>query len=596
MISRKKTKQQQQQRRICNRLRPPRTRKEALGYRRCGYGFLFIGVIFLIIGIVVPISLRNHLEVELRGSSVLDSEESLGWKIWSDNEEFPIRTEVFVHDIVNPREILEDGALPVVIEKGPYVYDYYKKVFNYSWNDDRSLLRYRNHEYYKFRPDLSVGPETESFLTYNIVFQVMRAKLGQEEGPLALLPLIYETIVPTPMTERLFRRTRVEEILFGYPDPVLEYAQTLDPSIDPRYPGILGNQTWEESLEKALWYEIHTGKDDDSQIRQFQRIDNRTSWHVCEEPPCPPNPSEPIWATEEASRIRGGGDGSHFQPGLSKSDVLKFWDSTVLRVVDLEFVRETDVKGIRCFRYEVPEHFMESAVTNPRNADYYHFLVDGVYNISALSLGAPFFAMKPHFDGVGKEVRDTVRAGWPKIDTSSFFEIEPISGASMRIVGQTQLGMSLSPLPGIPAENGTVTWFENVTLSYPSIAYFKQSVEISEEDAKEFVRLVYGAVFLMDLSLIAGLVLGILLTLWSFWMIWFGRRQMYRLPTSLHRSRSDETSPLFDDDGMSPRVDGVTRGKRKDDIDLTYADPVEVLAPEEGEVEEGSDIVIVDEP
>jgi hypothetical protein len=98
--------------------------------------------------------------------------------------------------------------------------------------------------------------------------------------------------------------------IFGYPDAVMQIANSLDPNIDPVFPGFMFNATSREAAETRKGivsneFSFWTGKNHNDRMRQLVKWKGMDHVLACSKTPCPPNNWTDAWATHDAGAIHG---------------------------------------------------------------------------------------------------------------------------------------------------------------------------------------------------------------------------------------------------------------------------------------------------
>jgi len=305
------------------------------------------------------------------------------------------------------------------------------------------------------------------------------------------------------------------------------------------------------------------------EIRRFLIWDGMSSFQVCANPPCPPNPRAQAWATVEAGLVDGC-DGSQFPPHLDEGSRPMIWDSSSGRRISLVFSQETSYKGIDTYKYVIPPSYMENATTNPYNSVYFQFSANGLYNATNIAAKTPAFLSKPRMMGVDQSLRDAViiqNISIPLVDGGrTFQDIEPRSGIPMHAVAQSQFNVAIGPLPGIIMEDApSTTWFGNVSSTLMPIFWVMQEAGIGDADADQFKNDFYGVLFLVDFFQIGGYVMFGLLLLISLAMIFFGTHQ------HRHHRYNSEKQTLLSSDATTAKVRDTSSeyGEEEGAIDIS---------------------------
>lgn len=342
------------------------------------------------------------------------------------------------------------------------------------------------------------------------------------------LLLIYEVLIPMTEDERMFAKLTVQQLIFGYLDPVLSLANMIEPSVDPFFPGVLGNATSErDARDKIPPSQIYTGRHHPDKIRQFVKWQNKTHHTVCGTFPCPPNPMEPGWATWEASEIIGC-DGSQFPPGTKKTDKLRVWDASAFRSFQLEYSHDATYKGIKLNYFVIPDHTRQNSTINPHNWLYYQDGANGLFNITKSAQNVPAFASKVHFEGVDRSVVENVVCAWPThLNYDMFYGVEPIGGSTLHIRGGSQFNIFISPLPNMPIPDSDElrTWFATLRPTIVPVMWASQSASIGDDDAKTLADGLSFVHAVNDVALYGGVVFGFILFFSAIFLIYWSLRK-----------------------------------------------------------------------
>ncbi|KAK7895529.1 hypothetical protein WMY93_020854 [Mugilogobius chulae] len=153
------------------------------------------GVLFPLGDIVIEGTVKKEAVIE-PGTTAYDNWVAAGAIVYRQFWFFTVK---------NPTEVIELGATPVVMERGPYTYKFLPKDnITFNFNDTVSFALPLTAI---FEPSMSVGPEEENVVILN----------------LAVAPLhnILERMIKTSNSS-LFQSRSVKELLWGYTDPLLK--------------------------------------------------------------------------------------------------------------------------------------------------------------------------------------------------------------------------------------------------------------------------------------------------------------------------------------------------------------------------------------
>ncbi|KAJ8298092.1 hypothetical protein KUTeg_024623 [Tegillarca granosa] len=132
---------------------------------KCSVVTLILGVILLTMGCVMIPLLHNIIHEKIRETMPLVNG-SESYNTWIDPP-VPISFQIYVYHILNPKEVVQDGAKPAVIQKGPYTYREHKEKVDLKYTDDGHVT-YREITWYYFDREKSSGPEDEKITTLNV--------------------------------------------------------------------------------------------------------------------------------------------------------------------------------------------------------------------------------------------------------------------------------------------------------------------------------------------------------------------------------------------------------------------------------------------
>lgn len=492
----------------------------------------FVSVSLLALAVVGYFVLRHDISHAVRTAAALDDPTTTEFAKWADNAFDPIMLSAYFYNVLNPLEIMRDGAKPVLEEVGPFVYKDLRTHFNFTYSDDRSELAYKTFERYEFVPSLSVEDHSREVLTPNLPYLTLQANLYPNVITREFLFKWYENYT---QAETLFTRRSVRELLFGYPDPVLEKQTHLG------YPGVLLNMTSRDKAYPATT--IYTGKDAprDDLFRSIKAWRGEEVFRLCPTNPQPcanVSSNELAWGTVEASLTAPSSDGSQLPPGVDAGSSFYLFNLAALRRT--RFVNaggeRSVVKGVHCLRFRIDEREMLNFTSYAPNAAYYQGtpaepLSDGFFNLSHILANVEVFVSRPHLLGVGEPAASSVVALYvADVPEEGFIDIEPVTGTSMQLLQRSQFNFRIKPLPGMPVHlnefNESQTWFENVTDTIVPVVWFEDVALIDDSDASDLRGKLYEAKEFTHLSLYLGAPLCFLAACAGVWLVYAARTRL----------------------------------------------------------------------
>ncbi|KAK3544895.1 hypothetical protein QTP86_027639 [Hemibagrus guttatus] len=479
-----------------------------IGAVACALGLILIPVGDYVIGSTV------------KKEAVLE-EGTTAYKNWI-SADAPVYRQFWLFNVQNPDEVLKNGSIPQLWQKGPYTYRTRyipKENVTFFPNNTVSFLLPSGAI---FEPSMSVGAEEDMVTSLNIAVAVFRWCVGQYtvhkfstqvqdsgsgqrvmplsdhwstgvyfflfQGVYSLLNHKVANMMIQQSGSSLFQTRTVKELLWGYKDPMLKAPMGVFYPYNGTYDGP---------------YSIFTGKDDISKVSTIN------SWNHMQ--------SMSYWNNTYCDMINGT-DGSSFSPFLDKKTPLYFFSSDICRSVSAVFEDSLDLKGITVYRYMLPPNTFASPTENPDNQCYCiskettrNCTVAGVLDISTCK-GSPVLISLPHFLHGSKVLLELVHGLNPNPEEhSTYLDVEPITGFTLRFAKRLQVNMMYGPSKDIKILNKVkettifpIVWLnETAALDDETADMFKAEL-LSRMDTLELVQIALisaGAVMLV-LSLI----------------------------------------------------------------------------------------------
>lgn len=311
-----------------------------------------------------------------------------------------VGVQVYLMNLTNV-DAVRHGSRARVERIGPYVFRKSKRRARVSWLEGDEVVEFTEGTEYEFVGEDSVGNLTDVVHTLNIplvgaIELVMARSPSRMSGLFQLVIQLIERW-SDPRVKGIFMSRTVQELLFGYDDPLLSKLSHILPGIDSHF-SLLHNMTAEE----GYLMKMKTGKGD------IDGVTDLTVW----------NGVSKISAWESAEIVRGS-DGKQFPPAMS--NVLgevenitqnRVWVADAYRSVRI-FSDGTpgDSGTLKSLRY-----LPDNAVFSTRKK--YHQHIRGLFNISSpinagirgtrLDVGPKLFLSLPGFCNVDTLVSTSV--------------------------------------------------------------------------------------------------------------------------------------------------------------------------------------------
>ncbi|XP_067848532.1 lysosome membrane protein 2-like [Heptranchias perlo] len=373
--------------------------------------------------LIVKDDFTNIVEDRIKEQAKLKMN-SEAYKNWKDPPA-SVYLQFFMFHVENQLQILE-GERPIVRQIGPYTYKEIRHRTNVSLFDNATISAVTPRTFI-FEPLMSVGdPKNDSVTTINIPFIALLRMLKYS----GMVKKIGASILFTLRSRTLFHTRSVDELLWGYEDPILKLGHKLLPSFikDCRF-GLFYGMNGTNDGE----YVFNTGKND---YMEFTKI---ITWK---------GQKSLSWWTSNSSNMINGTDGASFHPLIKKDETLYLFASDICRSLYVMFEKELEVKGIKAYRFVIPKEIFAS--DHPDNKGFCpseNCHSSGVLNISICRQGAPVFISPPHFyNGDQKLVNDIIGMK-PNMEAhQSFLDIEPMTGIPIRIAKRMQINIHVESM------------------------------------------------------------------------------------------------------------------------------------------------------
>uniref|UniRef100_A0A3Q1JHE0 Platelet glycoprotein 4 n=1 Tax=Anabas testudineus TaxID=64144 RepID=A0A3Q1JHE0_ANATE len=421
--------------------------------RRCGLiaGAVLGAVVAILGGILIPVGnivIEGTVEKEAvieSGTTAYDNWVSTGANVYR---------QLWIFDLKNPIEVLQYGARPVVVEKGPYTYRIrYLPKENITFNPNNTVS-FLLPQGAIFEPSMSVGSEEDNVTSLNLAVAVSECHPNNRIKA---------------SNSSLFQRRTVKELLWGYTDPLLNGTIGVFSPYNGTYDG---------------YYNVYNGKDDISKVGIIDR------WRGEE--------SLDFWDDKYCDMINGT-DASSFPPFVDKKKPLYFFSSDICRSVSAGYEKKLNLKGIEVYHYTLQPSTLASPTVNPDNQCFCRDMkttknctLAGVLDISSCQDGRPIYISLPHFLHGSPSLQDQVVGLNPNEEHhNTFLDVEPTTGFTLRFAKRIQVNMMYGPSKVITYKVKDYTIFPLVWLN--------ETATLDDETADMFKRELTSRIQMLDI-------------------------------------------------------------------------------------------------
>ena len=136
--------------------------------KKCSFVLLALGILAIIVGVVIEV-VPDQIMPDLLKKNLAIVPESEIFKSWSEPDKLPVTMQFTFFDIKNnlmtkannesTDKPIEEGGMPIVEERGPYVYREKKIRSNVIFNEDQTQLSFSERTEYEFDEEASNGKE-----------------------------------------------------------------------------------------------------------------------------------------------------------------------------------------------------------------------------------------------------------------------------------------------------------------------------------------------------------------------------------------------------------------------------------------------------
>jgi len=326
----------------------------------------------------------------------------------------------------------------------------------------------------------------------NLPLITVDTMLKSEKLPKLVEDLVKE-FVSTMHDSSLFVNKTFEELLFGYNDPVFDFLhKIMKDKVPPQFGLFYGYNNSDDGV-----YLVNTGKNDISKVNIIEKWNSKEKLNW--------------WGTNETNMINGT-DGVFMSSGITKNSTLYIYNSDICRSIYVTFDKETEVRGIKTWRFKVPAEVFQSPKKNDANKGFCinypdNCLLDGVLEIATCKEGAPVVTSCPHFYMADPIYVKAVDGMNPQpLMHQTYLDIEPMSGAIFRANKRLQMNVRLKSseifhdMKNLKETIFPIAWLnESVYLDQNSSDMFKSEVvrNINIINSLQFIVLGIGILIIL---------------------------------------------------------------------------------------------------
>ncbi|KAK0166886.1 hypothetical protein PV327_004357 [Microctonus hyperodae] len=430
------------QRGICGKLQG--------GFLRRWWAAVGGGVLMIIFAAVLAALFPNIMEVIINHEVALrNGSRAYGW--WKEPPVVP-RMNIYIYNVTNADEFLNNGAKPILEELGPYIYIQKWDKTNVVFNGNGTVT-YNVRKRFVFSEESS-GSEDDLVVVPNVP---MLSATSQSRHAARFLRLAMASIMDI-LKIKPFVEVSVGQLLWGYEDPLLKLAKDVVPK-EQKLPYDQFGLLYGKNSTHPDRYTIFTGESDITKYGMMNRWNGKDAFHH--------------WTTDDCDTLMGG-DGSIFPPHITKQTVLKVFDKDLCRTLPLIFKEEVNTSNdVPGYRFVPPKDVFGAA---DRIASQQCFCPDGppcapegTFNVSLCQYDSPILLSFPHFYLADPALRESVIGiSPPEEEKHQFFiDVQPLMGTTLKARARVQINLAVSQVRDIkqvatfPDIIFPIMWFED---------------------------------------------------------------------------------------------------------------------------------------
>jgi lysosome membrane protein 2 len=450
----------------------------------CFIFLLFVAIVCFILAILLPSIIQDMVHKQIEQQIPLRVNDSLTYSPWV-SPPTPVYMQFWVFDVMNPDEVISNGAKPFLKQKGPITYLEKRLKTDIVFHDNNATVSYREVRTFHYQPQLSVLKETDNFTNINLPLLVFGAKIRY------VLPSIHkilEDVFKMLDKDGLFIQKTVGEAIWGYKDPALETAAELlkffGIHIDPMVGIFYGKNGSDDGR-----YNVYTGTDNLSQFVHIHTWKDQASLSM--------------WSSDECNEINGT-DGTMFNPFVDKSKRQYIFTSDLCRSIYAEYVQDSSILDVPTYLFTAPESVFAAPSDNPDNAGFCipNCLPAGLLNMTYCIPDAPVIMSPPHFYQTDSSVLNLVDGLAPSDDCRTELNLEPTTGLVLNAQKKLQINMGVEPVSGFP------DMAKLPPVLYLPYVWLNESAVVDEESAAQLRSSVVLAARFKSISPIVLYALG----------------------------------------------------------------------------------------
>ncbi|CAF1499933.1 unnamed protein product [Rotaria magnacalcarata] len=460
---------------------------------------------------------------------------------WRDSP-VPYYISIYVFDLQNT-EFLNGTSKPSLKQRGPFVYKEVREKINLEAYENETIS-YQEPRSYTFDASRSPESDTINVTTINLVYMILVNYLQMEHVPSIFRRIVGELL---SVQEKPIMQHTVQELLWGYTDPLLRILKTEFPDIISDDRVSIFDASVSGAGSNIYLVNNGVGRDENfndriNEVGLVERFNFESKLSY--------------WSNEYANMINGT-DSTLWHPSTRKNERIYSFISDICRSVYLDYNETlTNNFNIETYHYTLPNSVFSNSTENEgfclnstiaNKTNELECLPSGLFSLktcirfpeSMIAIPLPIIGSSPHFLAADPAVQNAVYGLEPDdIAHRSFVDIEPLTGIVMN--GSRRLQVNLNVI-----NDSAISAISRIRpVVYPMI-WIDEHAEIDKPNADKFRKKVTVPITALHVMKYLILSIGIALFVIVLGLIAFSRYRTNTSGPAFPKAAADETSSLL---------------------------------------------------
>ncbi|EFA05669.1 scavenger receptor protein [Tribolium castaneum] len=351
-----------------------------------------------------------------------------------------LKVHIFNYTNVPEFESRDDEKLNVK-EVGPYVYEAALERVNSKF--DGSHVSYQEQRVYKFMPELSIGRKQNDRVIVPNIPLFTAASLNKHS---TFLTRVGISSLLNSLNAKPFLSLPAHRFIIGYEDNLYALSKSYMKFQNQKPYEHFGLVSSNAGIRDDV-VTINTGASDINKIGLIESFNGE--------------PALNFWSTAECNDISAATDGTLFSPRLVRNKrPIQFYLKEMCRPLPLHFKEEVKILNgkIPAYRYTLPENVFDTPERTPSNQCYCDLdlgecPLQGVFNATPCTFGAPIFMSFPHFHNADPALKEGVTGLNPDSVYETYADLHPTLGFVMAGKNRIQVNVQVAKAFGISQVN-----------------------------------------------------------------------------------------------------------------------------------------------